>query len=156
MGQSITHSNSWQTQVGLSGQLALDIATGFGVSLELGLQGLNLFFRQSWAGKVLCIFFVVHDGLVVEVDHVKRRVRVKVAIHWMYHRRMGHCRVEGNRLFHRDGRMAGECVRMVEVIHSDGRRFRGVTERPGEREGGGGGEYEVSMRCGAVRCGEMR
>jgi hypothetical protein len=115
--QWITYSNSWQTQIGLSRQLTLDVAAGFGVRLKLGLQGLNLFLRQPWAREVLCIFFVVHDWLMVEVDHVKRRVRVEVAIHWMHHGRVGHRWVEGNRLLHGDGGMASECVGMVEVIH---------------------------------------
>lgn len=115
-----THGNSRQTQVGLSRQLTLDIAAWLGMSLELSLEGLHLFLGQPRSRQVLGVFFVVHDGLVVEVHHIerwRRRMGVHVAIHGMHHGRVRHGRVEGHGLFHGDRRMACKGVRMVQVIH---------------------------------------
>lgn len=96
----------------MSGQLALDVATGLRMSLELGLESLDLFFGQSRTGQVLCVFLVVHDG--VEVDHVERRMLVEItAVHGVHHGRMTHGRVEGHRLVHWDAWMGDILVRLV-------------------------------------------
>ena len=130
MRGEITNGNSRQTQVGLSRQLTLDIAAWLGMSLELSLEGLHLFLGQPRSRQVLSVFFVVHDGLVVEVHHIERwRMRVHVAIHGMDHGRVRHGRVEGHGLFHGDCRMACKGVRMVQVIHV-GDRFSSFSGNP--------------------------
>lgn len=97
--------------------MALDIATGLGMGLELGLEGLDLFLGQTGAGEILSVFLVVHDRLVVEVHHIEWGLRVKVAVHGLDHGGRSHGRVKGHGLFERDASMAGERIRMVDVVH---------------------------------------
>ena len=102
-----TYRDTRETEVCLSCQLTLDIAARLGVSLELGFQGLDLFFGQPGARQVLCVFIVVHNRLVVVIDHFHGRMRVEVAVNGMHHRRRDHRGVIGEGVVHRETRMAG-------------------------------------------------
>lgn len=124
-----TNSNPRKAEVCLSSQLTLNIAAGLWVGLELGLQGLNLFLSQPWTRQVLCIFLVVHNRLMVEVDHVKRWVRIDVALHWMHHGWVCHCRIIGNGLFHGDRSMTSIRVWVVKIIHGCGWRCECIRRR---------------------------
>lgn len=101
--------------------MALDIAAGLRVRLKLGLQGFNLLFGQSRPREVFGVFFVIHYRLVIIVDHVERRMSVNIAINWVHHRRVNHCRVVAKVLLHWHARMASEGVWMVDVVHDRGR-----------------------------------
>lgn len=119
-----TDSNTRQTQICLSSQLTLNITAWLGMSLKLSLQRFHLFLGQSRTRQILCVFLVVHDRLVVEVHHIKRRglLRVHVTpLNGMDHGRMRHCRVESNGLVHGDCGMACIGVWVVDVVHDCGR-----------------------------------
>jgi hypothetical protein len=102
-----TYRNSRKAQIGLSRQLPLHVAAGFGVSLELSLQGLDLLLGQARTREVLCVFVVVHDGLVVVVEHLHRRMGVEIAINGVvvHHRRRHHGRVIGHGVVHWETRV---------------------------------------------------
>lgn len=94
------YRNARQAQVCLSCQLSLDVAARLRVSLELSLESLDLFLGQSRPRQVLCILVVVHDGLVVVINHLHGRMRVEVAVHGVHHGRRHHGRVVGNGVVH--------------------------------------------------------
>lgn len=129
-----TDSNTRQTQICLSSQLTLNITAWLGMSLKLSLQRFHLLLGQPRARQVLCVFFIVHDRLVVEIHHIKRRrlLRVNVTpLNGMDHGRVRHCRVESNGLVHGNCGMACIGVWVVDVVHDCGRGRRRVCRGDG-------------------------
>lgn len=123
-------------------QLAFDIAARLRVCLELGLQGLNLVLGQSRTRQVLGVFFIIHNRLRVEIDHIHVRVGVGIAVQWMHHGRLRHGWIKGHGLIDWDAGVAGERIWLLDIIHCDG----GVEVSYRIGQGTGTGDKEGRLR----------
>lgn len=115
-----TYRHAREAQVSLSRQLPLDVAARLGVSLELGLESLDLLLGQARSRQVFGVFVVVHDGLVVVIDHLHRWMGVHVAVNGVHHGRGHHGRVIANCVVHGQTRMSRIIPRGVNITHGDG------------------------------------
>lgn len=111
----LPYRNSWQGQIGLNGQLSLQITVWLGLGLELGFQDIDLFLGQAWACQVLGIFLVVLDRTKVDfavVVVVGVVVRNGVGVYGRTELRMRHGDSEVDKLVGRHRSVAVEHIRL--------------------------------------------
>ena len=78
--QIVTYSDSWESQIGLDGQLSLHITVWLGLGLELSFQNINLFLGQAWARQMLGKFLVILNGTKEDFVKLARMVGNRVGV----------------------------------------------------------------------------